>query len=96
VTQGPQLRHNVAHKVYSHQSAQLPFTQSRISALEGYDLLTTLQKDGNLEREIGLGPLRFELEDCIDDSLPMLCNSSTAFLNKQTVSSLTANLKWKN
>ncbi len=45
---------------------------SAMTALQGYDWLAALQLDGTMEREIGLGPLHFELENCVDDSLPLL------------------------
>jgi hypothetical protein len=65
--------------------------ESAISMRAGYDQLAEWHKDGTLERDFGLGPLRFELEDCVDDSLPMLlhqqrCNFEK--FNKQSGDSL--------
>jgi hypothetical protein len=65
--------------------------ESVISERAGYDQLAKRHKDGTLERDFGLGPLRFELEDCVDYSLPMLlheqrCNFEK--FNKQSGESL--------
>jgi hypothetical protein len=46
--------------------------ESTISTHQGYKKLEASFRDGTLERDLDLGPLRFEVEDCIDDSLLML------------------------
>jgi hypothetical protein len=52
---------------------QLLMTQnSTFTTRAGYDMLQRQHENGTLERELGLGPLKFELENCADDPLPLL------------------------
>jgi hypothetical protein len=45
---------------------------STITTRQGYDQLETMQRDGSLELELEVGPVLFEIEDCVDDSPLML------------------------
>lgn len=47
-------------------------SHSRMTTSAGYDQLAAWYSDGTMERDLKLGPLRFELEDCDDGSLPLL------------------------
>jgi hypothetical protein len=65
--------------------------ESTFTTQQGYDQLEAWYRDGTLERDVGLGPLRFELEDCVDDSLPMLLHQQRFHfdqVNKQLPESL--------
>jgi hypothetical protein len=56
-------------------------TKSTMALCQGYDRLQAWYDDGSLEHELGLGPLRFELEDCVDDSLIMLSHQQRCNLH---------------
>ncbi len=56
-------------------------TKSTMALCQGYDRLQAWHDDGSLQHELGLGPLRFELEDCVDDSLLMLSHQQRCNLH---------------
>lgn len=69
--------------------------ESTLTTRQGYDQLEEWYRDGSLEKELGLGPIRFELEDCFDESLLMLLHQQRCNFDAMTKKHLVGSAQLK-